>query len=93
MPIIIASNQDAKERSDDQLFTVGDQQASKQDIRPLRILVLNLMPAKIITEQQFARLLGNTPLQVVMELLTVSGRLPKHTPSGICSPSTRRLRK
>lgn len=80
MPIIIARNLDAKEKSDDQLFTVGDQQASKQDIRPLRVLVLNLMPAKIITEQQFARLLGNTPLQVVMELLTVSGRLPKHTP-------------
>ena len=52
--------------------------AERQDIRPLRILILNLMPTKIATETQLARLLGNTPIQIQMELLAV-GHTPKHT--------------
>ena len=51
-----------------------------QDIRPLRILILNLMPTKIVTETQLARLLGNTPLQVEIDLMAMSGREHKNTP-------------
>lgn len=43
--------------------------AITQDIRPLRILLLNLMPTKVDTETQFARVLGNTPLQIELELV------------------------
>ena len=62
------------------IFVMTRRRAMSQDIRPLRILILNLMPTKIATETQLARLLGNTPLQVEMELLTMSGRTPKNTP-------------
>ena len=62
------------------IFVMTRRRAMTQDIRPLRILILNLMPTKIVTETQLARLLGNTPLQVEIELLTVSGRTPKNTP-------------
>ena len=60
------------------IFVMNIDRAERQDIRPLRILVLNLMPTKIVTETQLARLLGNTPIQIEMELLSVH-RLPKHT--------------
>ncbi|MBQ9419060.1 MAG: homoserine O-succinyltransferase [Synergistaceae bacterium] len=62
------------------IFVMTQKRARSQDIRPLRILILNLMPTKITTETQLARLLGNTPLQVEIELLTMSGRTPKNTP-------------
>ncbi|MBR1486848.1 MAG: homoserine O-succinyltransferase [Synergistaceae bacterium] len=62
------------------IFVMTKRRAMSQDIRPLRILILNLMPTKIATETQLARLLGNTPLQVEIELLTMSGRVPKNTP-------------
>lgn len=60
------------------IFIMNTDRAEGQDIRPLRLLVLNLMPTKIVTETQLARLLGNTPLQIEMELLAV-GRKPRHT--------------
>jgi homoserine O-succinyltransferase len=50
-----------------------------QDIRPLKILMLNLMPQKIVTETQIARLIGNTPLQVELELLQTATHKAKHT--------------
>ena len=62
------------------IFTISDERAGTQDIRPLRILVLNLMPTKIATETQLARLLGNTPLQIDLELMTVESHIPKNTP-------------
>ena len=62
------------------IFVMTQRRAMSQDIRPLRILILNLMPTKITTETQLARLLGNTPLQVEIDLLTMRGRVPKHTP-------------
>lgn len=62
------------------IFVMTQRRAQSQDIRPLRILILNLMPTKIVTETQLARLIGNTPLQVEIDLLTMSGRTPKHTP-------------
>lgn len=64
---------------EENIFIINEARAQTQDIRPLRILILNLMPTKIATETQLARLLGNTPLQIEMELLTVSSHTPKNT--------------
>ena len=69
----------AKTLHDENIFTITEQRAITQDIRPLRILVLNLMPTKIVTETQLARVLGNTPLQVEMELLKTSTHTAKNT--------------
>jgi homoserine O-succinyltransferase len=61
------------------VFVMGESRAVKQNIRPLRILILNLMPLKIITETHLLRVLSNTPLQVEVELLMTSSHTPKHT--------------
>lgn len=80
MPICIPSDLPAaKTLQEENIFVMDMGRASTQDIRPLKILVLNLMPTKIDTETQLARLLGNTPLQIEMELLSVS-RVPRNTP-------------
>ena len=80
MPIKIPKNLPAaKILANENVFVMTDDRAYTQDIRPLRILVLNLMPTKIVTETQLARVLANTPLQIEMSLLTVRGRTPKHT--------------
>ena len=68
----------ARTLRDENIFVMTLERARTQDIRPLRILVLNLMPTKVATETQLARLLGNTPLQVELELLTVSSHTPTH---------------
>ncbi|MCR5041504.1 MAG: homoserine O-succinyltransferase [Clostridia bacterium] len=79
MPIKIpVSLPAARTLEEENIFVITEQRAISQDIRPLRIVLLNLMPTKIATETQFARLLGNTPLQIDLELLAV-GRTPKHT--------------
>ena len=62
------------------IFTMSESRASHQNIRPLRVLILNLMPKKIETETQLMRLLSNTPLQVNIELLRVDARASKNTP-------------
>ena len=62
------------------IFVMDDQQASRQDIRPLRIVILNLMPLKIMTETDLIRLLSNTPLQVEIDLLMTSNHISKNTP-------------
>ena len=62
----------AKTLQEENIFVMDLDRAQSQDIRPLRILVLNLMPTKIVTETQLARLLGNTPLQIEMELMAVN---------------------
>ena len=54
-------------------------QADRQDIRPLRIALLNLMPLKIQTENQFARLIGATPLQIEFTLIRMSAHQTKNT--------------
>ncbi|MDP4824112.1 MAG: homoserine O-succinyltransferase, partial [Aestuariivirgaceae bacterium] len=59
------------------LMTEG--QAARQDIRPLRIGLVNLMPDKIRTETQFARLLGANPLQIEMTLIKMTAHTPKNT--------------
>lgn len=74
----------ARTLRDENIFVMTLERARTQDIRPLRILVLNLMPTKVTTETQLARLLGNTPLQVELELLTVSGHTPTHYILIIC---------
>jgi homoserine O-succinyltransferase len=62
------------------IFVMTEKRAVTQDIRPLRILLLNLMPRKIETETQFSRLLGNTALQVELELMHTRTHASKHTP-------------
>ena len=79
MPIKIPENLPATQvLQNENIFVITNQRADTQDIRPLRILILNLMPTKIATETQLARLLGNTPLQIETELLAVD-RVPKNT--------------
>ena len=81
MPIKIPRNLPAEKiLAEENVFVMTDDRAFAQDIRPLRILILNLMPTKIVTETQLARVLANTPLQIEMSLLTVRGRMPRHTP-------------
>ena len=67
----------AKTLQEENIFVMDLARAESQDIRPLRILVLNLMPTKIVTETQLARVLGNTPLQIEMDLMAVN-REHKH---------------
>jgi homoserine O-succinyltransferase len=70
MPIKIPNNLPAAEvLQRENIFVMDETRAEGQDIRPLQILILNLMPKKIETETQLSRLLGNTPLQVEMELI------------------------
>ena len=70
MPIKIPNELPAVQTlADENIFVMTETRAITQDIRPLRLLVLNLMPTKVETETQFARLLGNTPLQIEMELM------------------------
>ena len=80
MPIKIPNDlpATAKLRSEN-IFVMTSARAVSQDIRPLKILLLNLMPTKIATETQLARLLGNTPLQVELDLLMVSSHVSKNT--------------
>lgn len=70
MPIKIPNDLPAvKTLAEENIFVMTETRAMTQDIRPLKLLVLNLMPTKIETETQFSRLLGNTPLQIEMELI------------------------
>ncbi|WP_312635803.1 homoserine O-succinyltransferase, partial [Oscillibacter sp.] len=62
------------------IFVMTEKRAMTQDIRPLQLLLLNLMPNKVATETQLARVLGNTPLQIELELIAPSGHVPKNTP-------------
>ncbi len=61
------------------IFVMTEGRASKQDIRPLSIIILNLMPTKIVTETQLLRLLSNSPLQVDIELLQMATHKSKNT--------------
>ena len=82
MPIKIPNELPAaKTLADEIIFIMDEVRASSQDIRPLKIGILNLMPTKIATETQLARLLGNTPLQVEIELIQVSTHQAKNVSS------------
>ena len=61
------------------IFVMKQTRAETQHIRPLEIVLLNLMPTKIVTETQLSRVLGNTPLQVHLELMMVSSHKSKNT--------------
>ncbi len=79
MPIIIPRGLPAaRTLAEENIFTMDLERASTQDIRPLQILVLNLMPTKAVTETQLARLLGNTPLQVELEFMHTATHRSKH---------------
>jgi homoserine O-succinyltransferase len=80
MPICIPDNLPAvKTLTDENIFVMGRGRATTQDIRPLKILLLNLMPKKIETETQLSRLLGNTPLQIDLELIKTKDHVSKNT--------------
>ena len=81
MPIKIPNELPAvKTLLDENIFEMTETRAITQDIRPLKILLLNLMPTKIVTETQFSRLLGNSPLQVELELVHMRTHQSKNTP-------------
>ena len=61
------------------IFVMTETRAMTQDIRPLQIALVNLMPTKIDTETQLARVLGNTPLQIELELIAPSDHVSKNT--------------
>ena len=79
MPIKIPNELPAvKTLENENIFVMTETRAIKQDIRPLKILILNLMPTKIDTETQLSRLLGNTPLQVEIELIHTESHKSKN---------------
>ena len=80
MPIKIPNDLPATATlQNENIFVMTETRALTQDIRPLEILILNLMPTKIETETQFSRLLGNSPLQVHLEFLHTQSHEAKHT--------------
>ena len=81
MPVVIPDTLPAKDiLNHENIFVMGENQAIHQDIRPLKIAILNLMPTKIATETQLLRLLGNSPLQVEITLLRMATHESKNTP-------------
>ncbi|NJM92644.1 MAG: homoserine O-succinyltransferase [Rhodospirillaceae bacterium] len=81
MPIKIPDDLPAgRTLQEEGVVIISEHDAIRQDIRPLRIAMLNLMPEKIKTETQLARLIGATPLQIEFTLLTTATYTPTHTP-------------
>ena len=82
MPVTVPSSLPARGVLEaENVFLMDKQRALQQDIRPLRIALLNLMPTKVATETQLLRLLGNTPLQVEVTLLHTASHEAKNTPA------------
>ena len=80
MPLIIPKDLPAyEELQQENVFVMHQERAMSQHIRPLRILILNLMPTKIVTETQLARLLANSPLQVQVTFLQTATHSTTHT--------------
>ena len=81
MPINIPSDLPARAALEQEnIFVMTEERATSQDIRPLDIVIVNLMPTKITTETQLLRVLGNTPIQVDITLLRTAEHVSKHTP-------------
>lgn len=80
MPITISNDLPARKvLQSENIFVMSQRRAESQDIRPLKILILNLMPKKIATETQLLRLLSNTPLQVEFDLVRIESHQSKNT--------------
>ncbi|MFV0592167.1 MAG: homoserine O-succinyltransferase [Draconibacterium sp.] len=80
MPLTIPDKLPAiKMLEKENIFVMNESRASHQDIRPLRIVILNLMPLKITTETDLLRLLSNSPLQIQIDFLKIKGHTPKNT--------------
>lgn len=81
MPVRIPSDLPASRiLTNENIFVMGTERAVHQDIRPLRIAVLNLMPTKVVTETQLLRLLGNTALQIDVRFIRMGSHQSKNTP-------------
>jgi len=82
MPVKIPETLPARDiLQKENIFVMGEHRAVHQDIRPLKLALLNLMPTKIVTETQFLRLIGNSPLQVEITLLHMESHESKTTPA------------
>ncbi len=80
MPIKIPNDLPAAEiLEQENIFVMRNDRAYRQDIRPLKILILNLMPTKVVTETQLLRLLSNTPLQIDVDFLYTASYSPRNT--------------
>ena len=80
MPIRVQDNLPAIETlGQENIFVMTEKRALTQDIRPLKILILNLMPTKIVTETQLLRMLGNSPLQVDVSFMHTKSHTSKNT--------------
>jgi homoserine O-succinyltransferase len=81
MPVRVPNDLPARsELAEENIFVMPDDRAAHQDIRPLRIAVVNLMPTKMVTETQLLRLLGNTSLQVNISFVRMDSHESKNTP-------------
>ena len=80
MPLIIPDRLPAAGAlKDENIFTMNRARAVSQDIRPLKVIIVNLMPTKIATEIQLARVLANSPLQIEMQLVGMDSHKSTHT--------------
>jgi homoserine O-succinyltransferase len=66
---------------EENIFVMNETRAVHQDIRPLKIIILNLMPLKVTTETDLLRLLSNSPLQIEIDFMKIKGHTPKNTPA------------
>ena len=81
MPLALPDRLPAIERlKQENIFVIDTSRATGQDIRPLKVVILNLMPLKIITETDLVRILSNSPLQLNIEFMKVKGHTSKNTP-------------
>ncbi|MDR2726362.1 MAG: homoserine O-succinyltransferase, partial [Deltaproteobacteria bacterium] len=80
MPIKIPADLPARSALEQEnIFVMTDDRAARQDIRPIRLAIVNLMPTKLATETQLLRLLGNTPLQIDIILLRAENHVSRNT--------------
>ncbi len=81
MPVNVPNNLPAiKILEEENIFVIDESRAIHQDIRPLKIIILNLMPLKVTTETDLLRLLSNSPLQIEIDFMKLKGHTPKNTP-------------
>ena len=92
MPIKVPDSLPARATLEgENIFVMTEYRAMHQDMRPLNLLILNLMPTKIVTETQLLRKLSNSPLQVQVELLHTSSHVSRTPMPTISPPSIRHL--